>query len=118
MLNVILAFLVLLSPLQGAFAGIVAPSEHHTATHQMDPGHGGHIAPNHSDETAHECDRCLDNSCCDGPICGIGQCSSCMPSLVSPSSDRELPPAGALHALSEQTPNRSSPFLLFRPPRA
>ena len=114
----ILAWLVVLNPLQGAFAGLMTTApEPDRAVQSVMSGHSGHHSQNQTDRATHQCDRCLDNGCCDGASCGIGHCTSCMPSLVSPGFDLQFAASATMRVVGDRTPTRSSPFLLFRPPR-
>jgi hypothetical protein len=116
--RVILACLVVLNPLQGAFAGLMTSVPgNDPATQLTTHGHSGHHSPNQTDQAADQCDRCLDNGCCDKAICGVGHCTSCMPSLVSPGFDLHFAASATMCVVGDRTPTRSSPFLLFRPPR-
>lgn len=120
-ISLLIAMLLVLSPLQGAMAGIASGGMAPMSSMQSMPA--GDMVMDHNmmqkaSASDHQCDECNTNACCSGAQCLSGHCATCAFGLVPVISRVTVAIVRVMAFAPDSTHLQQVPDTLFRPPRA
>lgn len=118
-LHLLLALLLLFSPLQSVLAGVATGPMHDGSVHVMAQGDGHAMAMHLSQvKSPDDCPQCKDHKGCDSHGCTHAQCFSCVPGLLTYVHRLVMPAGCADYAQTDESFIERSISHPFRPPKS
>ena len=115
---ILLSLILIISPLQGAFAALNFYASPDISRHGMNHNGPGAVAMDAAKAMSGDCQHCTEQNGCDGHDCSHTHCASCIPGLLG-FTQLDVTIRGAdLYPRFEQVLSNRFTSHPFRPPKA
>lgn len=116
-LLIMLALLLILSPLQSLMAGFSPDTTEACAVHGLSHANAQGMTMDHEQAMNPDCQQCNDHAGCDGHGCIHTHCASCFPGMLTFASHMAMPSGTTVYLQTDETYPSFYSAHPFRPPK-